>query len=554
MEEKKTKTTKKMDLLSAIEQIVEKAKDSKLSPEFYRKASKYIKYVSDKLNLTKEQSVMLALFINRSDDSNIYISELSNDIKCSNTSILRCMNDIDELERRELIRCSRDKGRLSYRVPFDVLDAFRHDEKYVPKKTTGLTFAELFGELDDIFDLREDNEITYDAMVAKIESLFADNQQLEYVQKVKSLNFPDGEDDEMLFVLFCHHFINKSDDFIGYHNLDWLYDDKRTWSQVKGDLISGDHILFIEKLIEYSNDNGMIGREYYRMTQKAKEKFFSELGVANRIGRRRNEDIVKCEKIVEKTLYFGDSVQVQINELGLLLENSHYKEIRSRMQDAGFRCGFTCLFYGAPGTGKTETVLQLARQTGRDILQVDVSKIKSCWVGESEKNIKSLFNNYREKVKTSIIAPILLFNEADAIINKRNEGAERSVDKMENSIQNIILQEMENLDGILIATTNLAGNMDKAFERRFLYKIKFEKPTLEARMSIWHTMIPALDENVTRTLATKYDFSGGQIENIARHYAINNIPHGQTDNTIATLTTYCDNERLETKENRKIGF
>ena len=554
MEEKKTKTTKKMDLLSAIEQIVEKAKDSKLSLEFYRKASRYIKYVSDKLNLTKEQSVMLALFINRSDDSNIYISELSNDIKCSNTSILRCMNDIDELERRELIRCSRDKGRLSYRVPFDVLDAFRHDEKYVPKKTTGLTFAELFGELDDIFDLREDNEITYDAMVAKIESLFADNQQLEYVQKVKSLNFPDGEDDEMLFVLFCHHFINKSDDFIGYHNLDWLYDDKRTWSQVKGDLISGDHILFIEKLIEYSNDNGMIGREYYRMTQKAKEKFFSELGVANRIGRRRNEDIVKCEKIVEKTLYFGDSVQVQINELGLLLENSHYKEIRTRMQDAGFRCGFTCLFYGAPGTGKTETVLQLARQTGRDILQVDVSKIKSCWVGESEKNIKSLFDNYREKVKTSIIAPILLFNEADAIINKRNEGAERSVDKMENSIQNIILQEMENLDGILIATTNLAGNMDKAFERRFLYKIKFEKPTLEARMSIWHTMIPALDENVTRTLATKYDFSGGQIENIARHYAINNILHGQTDNTIATLTSYCDNERLETKENRKIGF
>ena len=152
------------------------------------------------------------------------------------------------------------------------------------------------------------------------------------------------------------------------------------------------------------------------------------------------------------------------------------------------------------------------------------------------------------------MTPILLFNEADAIINKRFEGAQTAVNKMENSIQNIILQEMENLDGILIATTNLAGNMDKAFERRFLYKIKFEKPTLEARMNIWHTMIPTLEESVTRTLATKYDFSGGQIENIARHYAINNILHGQTDNTIATLTSYCDNERLETKENRKVGF
>jgi SpoVK/Ycf46/Vps4 family AAA+-type ATPase len=224
------------------------------------------------------------------------------------------------------------------------------------------------------------------------------------------------------------------------------------------------------------------------------------------------------------------------------------------MKESGFRCGFTCLFYGAPGTGKTETVLQLARQTGRDIVQVNLSQLKSCWVGESEKNIKRLFDNYRNRVKKSKVTPILLFNEADAIINQRMEGAQTAANKMENSIQNIILQEMENLDGILIATTNLAGNMDKAFERRFLYKIKFEKPTLEARMSIWHEMIPALDENVTRTLATKYDFSGGQIENIARHYTIGNILHGKSDNDFNIITSYCDNERLDTKECRKIGF
>ena len=187
-------------------------------------------------------------------------------------------------------------------------------------------------------------------------------------------------------------------------------------------------------------------------------------------------------------------------------------------------------------------------------MQVDVSRIKSCWVGESEKNIKSLFDAYREKVKKSFITPILLFNEADAIINKRQEGAERSVEKMENSIQNIILQEMENLDGILIATTNLVQNMDKAFERRFLYKIKFEKPTLEARMHIWHEMIPSLSEFDSRTLASKYDFSGGQIENIARHNTINQILHGDKGNDIDSLISYCDNERLETKESRKIGF
>ena len=94
------------------------------------------------------------------------------------------------------------------------------------------------------------------------------------------------------------------------------------------------------------------------------------------------------------------------------------------MKESGFRCGFTCLFYGAPGTGKTETVLQLARQTGRDIVQVNLSQLKSCWVGESEKNIKRLFDNYRNKVKKSKVIPILLFNEADAIINQRMEGAQ----------------------------------------------------------------------------------------------------------------------------------
>ena len=224
------------------------------------------------------------------------------------------------------------------------------------------------------------------------------------------------------------------------------------------------------------------------------------------------------------------------------------------MKETGFRCGFTCLFYGEPGTGKTETVLQLAKQTGRDIMQVNISQIKSMWVGESEKNIKQLFDDYRARAMESELTPILLFNEADAIINKRREGAERAVDKMENSIQNIILQEMETLDGILIATTNLAQNMDKAFERRFLYKIKFEKPTIEARMSMWREMIPAIGEADSRALALKYDFSGGQIENIARHYAIGNILHGCSDDIVKELSAYCDSEKLQSKETRRIGF
>ena len=186
-------------------------------------------------------------------------------------------------------------------------------------------------------------------------------------------------------------------------------------------------------------------------------------------------------------------------------------------------------------------------------MQVNVSEIKSKWVGDSEKNIKALFDDYRKKVKDCKLTPILLFNEADAIINRRQEMAERGVDKMENSIQNIILQEMEALDGILIATTNLEQNMDKAFERRFLYKIKFNKPTVEARQHIWQSMIPSLSADAASQLASRYDFSGGQIENIARHHAIDSILHGDEADNLQSLITHCDQERLE-KKVRRIGF
>ena len=187
-------------------------------------------------------------------------------------------------------------------------------------------------------------------------------------------------------------------------------------------------------------------------------------------------------------------------------------------------------------------------------MQVNIAQMKSMWVGESEKNVKRVFDEYRAKVKNSDIAPILLFNEADAIIGQRMENAERSVDKMNNTMQNILLQEMETLDGIMIATTNLAQNLDKAFERRFLYKIKFDKPTPEARMSIWQEMIPDLTVDEARTLSSRYEFSGGQIENIARRHAISKILHGDNKNILVELLDYCDDEKLETTQHKKIGF
>lgn len=548
--ETKKKTTRKLDLLTAVEQIVELSKGSHLDDDFYKKAARPIKHLAERMELTKEQSVMMALFIDHSSDTSIRISDFSTHLECSTTRIIRYMKEIDELALRGLVHCSRDRNGVTYRVPMDVIDAFKRDEKYVPRTYSGLSCDELFAYIAEIMEMRDDNEVNTETARRRIFELLESNKQLVFVQKLKEFDLL--EEDTILLIIFCHLFVNNNDDNIGYHDLSFFYDHKAYWNSIKSRLYRNDHYLQMINMIEYNNDDGFVDRESFRMTWVAKNALFSELHITPKNQDNDRKNIIKHESIISKQLYYDKEVAAQIADLGQLLEDSYYNDVCSRLRDKGYRSGFTCLFYGAPGTGKTETVLQLARQTGRDILQVNISEIKSMWVGESEKNIKSVFDQYRSRVDKATVAPILLFNEADAIIGKRQEGAERAVEKMENSIQNIILQEMENLNGILIATTNLAQNMDKAFERRFLYKIRFNKPTLEARIQIWHSMLPELSDDYIKVLAERYDFSGGQIENVARHYAIDTVLHGNT--SLETLIAHCDSEHLEQKDSRKIGF
>jgi SpoVK/Ycf46/Vps4 family AAA+-type ATPase len=136
--------------------------------------------------------------------------------------------------------------------------------------------------------------------------------------------------------------------------------------------------------------------------------------------------------------------------------------------------------------------------------------------------------------------------------SKRKSIGSGNVDQTENAIQNIILEEMENLDGILIATTNLTENLDKAFERRFLFKIRFEKPTLEAKTNIWKDKIPALSEADAAKLASSYDFSGGEIDNIVRKALMQEVIAGEAP-TMDALQKLCSEEKIDT-HNVRIGF
>jgi KaiC/GvpD/RAD55 family RecA-like ATPase len=430
------------------------------------------------------------------------------------------------------------------------LQCLKHNEVFKMPKRTGLDCLELFGILNQLFNDLDEHSISIRDLKEETETLLKENQHLGFVKVVQKYGLFSS--DLIILLFFCHNYVNVDEDIIGYWSLKDLFSYSSDYCGVKRDLMAGEYILQEMKLIEFCCDDGIADVERYRLTDKAKEELLSELGLSN--AKKKVADVLDSSKLPYKKLFFASTTQRHFDELSNFLKEDNFKQIQERMKAKGFRNGFACLFYGAPGTGKTESVYQLAKSTGRNIMVVDIPKLRSMWVGETEKNMKAVFDHYHDCVKKSELYPILLFNEADAIIGKRKSGAEGSVDKMENALLNIVLQEMERLDGIMIATTNLEENMDKAFERRFLYKIKFEKPSLEARTQIWHSMIPELKESDVQTLASRYDFSGGQIENIARHYAIDSILHDQSDNVLATLITHCDNERLESKNSGRIGF
>ena len=534
-----------MDLLS------ERSNDSKLGDEFWAKNQEVASALATRLNITPLQAVLLSICL-RHGPRNVDYDDISRHLDISNIRALEYSDELNALIRARYLKFHDAKDEDSFDVPRTVIRAFKNNDIPEPPKKTGLNIHELFDRLNDYFEDLDDNAIAPGELYHELKELFNANVHLSFTRELNGLKI-DRCNDWMVLVIVCHYLINKDDDRITFGQIEDVFRCKSSFNEAKAALKEGSHYLMQEGLIEHVCEEGIANTSQIHLTAKARQILLSEFQLHS--SETAVAGLTKPESLIEKTLFYTDSNEKQVDELETFLMPERYKEIRERMKATGYRSGFACLFYGSPGTGKTETVYQLARKTCRSILAINVPEIKSKWVGDSEKNIKAVFDRYRLLVQRSEVAPILLFNEADAIFGQRMEGAQNAVDKMENSIQNIILQEMESLDGILIATTNLTQNLDSAFERRFLYKICFDRPDVSVREKIWHTMIPSLSSQECHDLAVSYELSGGQMENVSRKFTINAILHGDETDRMEVLRSYCGAEKLENKTQcKRIGF
>lgn len=254
--------------------------------------------------------------------------------------------------------------------------------------------------------------------------------------------------------------------------------------------------------------------EYVLSIDAARELFYGHDELIRYDEVAKYATVRKAKDIQKKELFFSDDAQEEISHLQTMLSEKGFERARQILIRQKRSPSIQSLLWGPPGTGKTETVKQLALQSGRDIIQFDMAKVTGYAWGATEKWYRALFRSYNYIAAVSKKTPILLLNEADSILSKRISRIERSIDKSENTVTNILLEELESLNGILMATTNNIDGLDEAFDRRFLFKTQLVKPDEGARFKIWKSSIPELTNEEAHALATTFEMSGAQIDNV----------------------------------------
>lgn len=554
----KTNSSKPFNVVDSISQITRKLQNSKLDSKNLTGIKPKVKELAHYLNVSEQQAMLFAaLFVLQIQHFSVNYREIVNylDLELADSIMLKI--DFDQLLEKGLIDTEFEPRKRSKK------QHLANSEFIIPSEVVAAIFSNSpiqvkMEEIEDIYsfaknvsnyiDLREDEIIDTPQLFNLVTELESTNSHLKPLSKVISML--DIENRTLLYEMIDDHTkghptgINKT--------LHDMYQDMRIRMRKIRDLIEQKNIMFELDLI-LLDESRFTNDALLHLTAKSLEMMLGE-DAELFMPDKKFKNIVLTEDIAQKELFYDDTLSNEVDFLKQSLMNENFCSLQERLINLNLIKGVAAIFYGAPGTGKTETAFQIAKATGRDILLVDISQAKSSWFGESEKRIKQMFDTYRKICSTTKTIPILLFNEADALLSKRKDSSRSNVGQTENAIQNIFLEEMERFEGIMIATTNLAGNLDPAYERRFLFKVKFENPTSEIKRKIWQNKLEWLDEVAVEKLANDFTFTGGEIDNIVRKITMQEVLKGIRPETEQILQ-FCRSERLQTNgSGSKVGY
>ena len=553
------KSSTRNPLLDDILQLHILLENSKLTPTKLTSVSLYLEHPRTFFQCNDLQAVVLSLLLNAHyQNEEISVSMLIRHLQLKPSSSLKINKALAPFVEKGWLKPNEDlscqpMATYTFNKRFlKCTTAFDWKRLEMSKPRTDFEILEQFG---GFLGERKERLIGYQAFIKKCDELVQSHRHLSLPKFILDTGMNGKE--KAIFLKFCLQYYQGQETLelseiirqIGPSREEQFHF-RQTWKAGKG-------IFFEKGLVEEYTEAGFFSYTGFRLSKTAMRVLNKELVTDSSWINNGLFKIESPETIAYVELFHELETRNTIEKITSLITPERFIKFQQEMQKNGMSAGVSVLLYGKPGTGKTETVLQLAKASKRKLLFVDSSTIRSKWVGETEKNIRQLFQSYKEACQKLDSVPILLFNEADAIFGKRGEVSER-VQQMENTLQNILLEELEKFEGILIATTNLNGNFDPAYDRRILYKVKFEEPSFEIVQQIWKSKLAELNQVHIAKLSGKYPLTGAQLENIRKKILVDRLIDPEINLTESYLEMLCRNELAMKNENmlqrNTIGF
>lgn len=531
-----------------------RSREKKLKDDELVKVTEDIRQFADYLKLTPLQTIVFVAYLtgeltdNRQDDS---VATVKNFLMLDSLDSIALKPEIKHLIDHGYLRVQYSRRGESVNVDKTLVNAIVDNLPFELSEQLSVDRYTFCAKIAAMLDKSQQENIGTREIIEAVRNYEKEYADLKFIKETKRLIDKSDADttDAAIFYYVCDGAANGTRNSVS-DILSMVYN--RTSERIRNsnDFIDGIHPLQKLDLVELA-PGGFFQESTLKLTDNGRKLFMEE---DYRTKSKKIKDVIDVADIKTKELFYDSETAHQIDFLRNSLDGKQFDKMQKRLEAQSLPKGIAVLLYGAPGTGKTETVMQIAKATKRRIMHVDISHSKSCYLGESEKLIKKIFTNYKSLCETEKRKPILLFNEADAIFSKRYNVNQNSVSQTLNAMQNIILEEMETFDGILIATTNLANNLDEAFDRRFLFKMEFQRPTIEAKQHMWKSKLPMLNDDECKKLAMQYDLSGGEIDNIVRKVTMNEVLYGAVP-TIEYINELCRNERINARNGScKVGF
>jgi SpoVK/Ycf46/Vps4 family AAA+-type ATPase len=336
------------------------------------------------------------------------------------------------------------------------------------------------------------------------------------------------------------------------HVLKMFISDPLTLVSRKEEFLNKQNPLYTKQILE--GETSPKGDLYIKPSDKWLSEWVPAKKIADSLPKLPSALIhIKHHEVKERKLYYNGEVKKQIDTIKELMMPKNFSKYIKKMKKEKENWGIIILLSGGPGTGKTELVRQIARESGRDMLYFDVSKQRNMYLGESEKAIHDVFSKYATVVAKVEQTPILFFNESDSVFHQRTSG-ESGISQTDNVVQTILLNELERFNGILICTTNRPDEMDKAFERRFTMHIKISEPNQIVRAQLLKYHFPGIAIDDMLRLSNEYAFTAANLETFKQQKLINSIISKKRATIENDLALFFQRLNSNGSKQNKIGF